>query len=92
MMRMKKMIIKQFIFALKRTMGVGFLRKLKDGIVNIGKKIGGVVKTVAKPIVQAGIKLAPIIGAGVGTIFGAPQIGAQIGLAVNKAGQALGIT
>ena len=25
-------------------MGVGFLRKLKDGIVNIGKKIGGGVK------------------------------------------------
>ena len=67
-------------------MGVGLLKKIKDGIVKVGKKIGGVVK----PIVQAGMKLAPIIGTGVGAMFGVPQIGGMIGQAINKGGQALG--
>ena len=68
----------------------GFLRKVKDGIVTVGKKIGSAVKTVAAPIVKAGLHLAPAIGTVVGAMYGSPEIGGLIGSAVNKVGRKIG--
>ena len=48
----------------------GFLRKVKDGIVTVRKKIGSAVKTVAAPIVKAGLHFAPAIGTVVGAMYG----------------------
>ena len=68
-----------------------FLRKVKDGIVTVGKKIGSAVKIVVAPVVRARMKLAPVIGTVVGAMYGSPEIGGLIGEGVRKVGQKIGV-
>ena len=67
-----------------------FLRKVKDGIVTVGKKIGSAVKTVVAPVVRAEMKLAPAIGIVIGAIYGCPEIGGLFGEDVGEVGQKIG--
>ena len=69
----------------------GVLRKIKDGIVTVGKKIGSVARKIITPVVKAGFHLAPAIGTVAGAVYGSPEIGGLIGGAVNKAGKKLGV-
>ena len=69
----------------------GVLRKIKDGIVTVGKNIGSVAKKIITPVVKAGFHLAPAIGTVAGAVYGSPEIGGLIGGAVNKVGRKLGV-
>lgn len=80
-------------------MAWGFFNKIKKGFRKVGKffkdkvfkPLGRTVKKVGKPILNAGVKLAPVIGTAVGAYAGNPQMGAQIGSMVQTAGNALGL-
>jgi len=78
-------------------MGWGIFRKIKDGIKKAGRFIKDrVIKPIAKPenvrkVIDTGIKLAPLIGAGVSTAYtGNPQAGMMIGSKVQNVGNQLG--
>lgn len=84
-------------------MGFGFFKKLKNAIKKASqwinsKVIKPVIKTAEKVIkspttkkfIDVGVKLAPVIGAGVGSAYGNPQTGLVAGNTVQNIGNSLG--
>ena len=97
---MKKFI---FLIEVKYQMGSwGFFKKIKEAFKKAGKWVKDkVIKPVAdfgkkvfqkaKPLVDTAVKLAPVIGAGVGAAYGNPAAGAKVGSVVQGVGGALGL-
>ena len=97
--------MKKFIFLIdvKYQMGSwGFFKKIKEAFKKAGKWVKDkVIKPVAdfgkkvfqkaKPLVDTAVKLAPVIGAGVGAAYGNPAAGAKVGSVVQGVGGALGL-
>ena len=97
--------MKKFIFLIdvKYQMGSwGFFKKIKEAFKKAGKWVkdkvikpvadfGKKVFTKAKPLVDTAVKLAPVIGAGVGAAYGNPAAGAKVGSVVQGVGGALGL-
>lgn len=80
-------------------MGWGFFKKIKEAFKKAGQwvkrkvidpVVGGVKKIFRAEPVKAVVKMAPVIGAAIGGAKGNPQMGLQVGQAVQGIGTVLG--
>ena len=93
-----------FINSKGKQMGFGFFKKLKDAfkktgqfiknkvikpVINTAKKV--VKSPITKQIIDTGMKLAPVIGAGISSATGgSPQSGMQAGHVIQGIGKGFG--
>ena len=72
-------------------MGFGLFKKIKDAFKKAARWVKDKVVPAVKPIIDAGMKLAPMIGGAIATSQGAPpQAGMAAGSAIQSIGKSLG--
>ena len=81
-----------FINSKGKQMAWGLFKKIKNAVKKVGNFVKKVVKSpITKQIIDTGMKLAPVIGAGISSATGgSPQSGMQAGHVIQGIGKGFG--